>query len=223
LCDGLPSVPKQKRLMNHLAENGFFVVFLRYAGTWESGGEFLKRPPTQDIEEIIKLTKGGTFTELYAGKKFHVSGLPVYLVGSSFGGSVVLAMANNGDIKKIVAFSPIVDLTTHNDSGNEQDLLWLGDFIKKAFGMGYRYDDAQWKKMAEGKLFNPPQKIDNARAGDILLFYGAKDSEVEPDKIEKYAEKNGINAIADQNQGHLSFSKISEKMWDETISWLAGR
>jgi len=220
LCDGLPGVPKQKKLMNNMANSGFFVVFVRYAGTWESEGEFLKNSPTSDIEEVLHLIKGGVIVELYANKEFDVTGLPIYLVGSSFGGSVALSLINNMDISKIIAFSPIVDLSTHNDAGSEQDLFWLGNFVKQAFGKGYRFEDAQWKRMAEGKLFNPPQNVDSKRAHDILLVYGAEDSEIDPKKIEKYAAENGIKTISDQNQGHLSFSKISEKMWDKIFNWL---
>lgn len=220
VCDGLPSMPKQKELISYLASRGFFVIFPRYRGTWESGGEFLKASPTKDIEEVINLLKQGKITELYAGRTFDVKKEKVYLIGSSFGGTVALSLLNNRSVSKIVALSPIVNIKRHNDKKKEQDLVWLGGFIKRAFGEGYRFNDKNWEKMILGEIFNPPQKIAPKRAKDILILYDKSDSEIDYRKIEDYALKNGIEIIAWENIGHLSFSKLPKEAWNKIIDWL---
>lgn len=53
LCDGMPSIPRKQRLVEFLAAKGFWVIYSRYRGAWESGGEFLERAPHEDILDIL--------------------------------------------------------------------------------------------------------------------------------------------------------------------------
>jgi hypothetical protein len=53
LCDGMPSIPRKRPLSEFLAAKGFWVIYPRYRGAWESGGEFLSRSPHEDILEIL--------------------------------------------------------------------------------------------------------------------------------------------------------------------------
>ncbi len=220
ICDGLPSVPKQKELMLDFSNRGFFVIYPRYRGTWESGGEFLKESPAEDIKDVINLIKTGKISELYAGKEFEIKNKNISLIGSSFGGAIALSLADNEDVSKIVVLSPVVDFSKHNDNNNEQNLIWLGDFIKKAFGQGYRFNDENWQKMTKGEIFNPLQKLDKEKSKKILILYDKSDESIDYNKIENYSSKNGIKTIEVQNIGHLSFSKLSEEMKNEISDWL---
>lgn len=219
ICDGLPSVPKRKEMMVFLSGKGFLTVYPRYQGTWESGGEFLNESPVKDIEEIIKLIEKGFVVELYANKEFKIENKKIFLVGSSFGGAVALA-ASGCRIFKIVALSPIVDFKDYNSSGNEQDLMWLEKFIKRAFGFGYRFKDENWERMARGLLFNPPQIIEKEKAKNILVVYDKLDSAIDYRKIKAYADRNNTESMATENIGHLSFSKIPEEIWKNVLEWM---
>jgi len=222
ICDGIPSVPKQKDLMMLLNGYGYVAVYPRYQGTWESGGEFLAQAPGDDINTVIKIIKNGLLTELYAGKDFAVK-KPIYLIGSSFGGSVALSIIDNMDIDKIIAFSPIIDFQNYNKEGEEQDLLLLESFIQNAFNMGYRFSDINWKKMVKGEIFNPIQDIDPLRASNVLVVYDLFDKEIGYRKIKEYCTKNNIETITTQGIGHLSFSKIPGSIWEEAIKFLGYR
>ncbi|MFH0803728.1 MAG: YqiA/YcfP family alpha/beta fold hydrolase [Candidatus Tagabacteria bacterium] len=221
ICDGLPSVPKQKDLMSYFSSQGFFVIYPRYSGTWESDGEFLKESPTKDIEDIINLIKTGKIIELYADKEFNIESGGIYLIGSSFGGAVALSLAESKNISKVVALSPIVDFKRHNNQGGEQDLNWLSGFILKAFGQGYRFDNSNWKKMIKGEIFNPPQelKLKKETSMKILILYDKSDESVDYKKIKDYSSKNGIKTIETENIGHLSFSKLSDEIKNKIIDW----
>lgn len=48
-CDGMPSIPHKQPLMEFLAGEGYWVVYPRYRGAWESSGEFLAKSPHEDI------------------------------------------------------------------------------------------------------------------------------------------------------------------------------
>lgn len=224
ICEGLPSVPKRKELMVMLANNGFIVIFPRYKGTWESGGEFLKESPIKDIEEVLQVIKKGEVVELHASKKIKFPNCPIHLLGSSFGASVALALAGDKHIAKIVALSAIVDFKKHNETNNEEDLILVGEFIKRAFGEGYRFNDNRWREMANGNVFNPPQNINQETANNILIGYGKLDSKVNYKKIETYISDNKIkNVILEPNGGHLTFSKLSQETLDKIITWLSKR
>jgi hypothetical protein len=53
LCDGLPSIPRKQSLAESLAAKGFWVIYPRYRGTWESDGEFLEKSPHEDVLELL--------------------------------------------------------------------------------------------------------------------------------------------------------------------------
>lgn len=214
LCDGLPSVPKQREVMATLQSRGYDVFFPRYRGTWESDGEFLAQPPTEDIAEIITLIKAGSVTELYGSQQFKINP-KVYLVGSSWGGSVVLGLADHPGVDKIVALSPIVNFLTHGINGQGQDLHWLKGFVRQAFNQAYRFRDENWEQMLAGKLFNPLSSI---RAGLVTVVYDEGDLGVGSKEIETYCSKSGARTIKVVNLGHLSFSKIPDGLWDDILS-----
>ena len=53
LCDGMPGIPRKQALMEFLSVKGHWVFYPRYRGAWESGGEFLRKSPDQDILDVI--------------------------------------------------------------------------------------------------------------------------------------------------------------------------
>ena len=59
LCDGMPSIPRKQPLVEFLAAKGFWVVYPRYRGAWESGGEFLRRSPHEDILDVVNELPNG--------------------------------------------------------------------------------------------------------------------------------------------------------------------
>lgn len=217
ICDGFPSVPRQKELLSYLSAAGYFIIFPRYRGTWESDGEFLKESPAKDIEDVINFIKNNKIKELYVGKEFDIRDKNIHLLGSSFGGSVALSLVESDDVNKIIALSPVVDFKMHNKDGNEQDLLWVRDFIKQAFDQGYRFKDECWNKMVSGDIFNPKQKLNEKEAEKISIIYDQSDKEIDYKKIENYASQNNIKTIKWDNVGHISFSKLSKDKLDEII------
>ncbi len=69
LCDGMPSIPRKQPLSEFLAAKGFWVIYPRYRGAWESGGEFLERSPHEDILDIIDDLPRG-MEEIAFGRRF---------------------------------------------------------------------------------------------------------------------------------------------------------
>lgn len=215
LCDGIPSVPKQKELLAYLSRKGLFVVFPRYRGAWESGGSFLANPPGNDIEEVMELLSRRSITELYATKEIPLSETPIYLIGSSFGGAVALSLVHNPKISKILAFSPLITFAT--------ELYQLEHFMRVGFGEGYRFTNENWKRMASGKLFSPPTKINAGRRESVFVVYDSSDTTIDVQTIETYVKENNIAVMKTNGIGHLSFSKIPQETWESALKWLLTR
>jgi hypothetical protein len=53
LCDGMPSIPRKPQLSEFLSRKGFWVIYPRYRGAWESTGEFLAKSPHADEQKQI--------------------------------------------------------------------------------------------------------------------------------------------------------------------------
>jgi len=49
----MPSIPSKQPLMEFLSRNGYWVIYPRYRGAWESAGQFLEKSPHEDILDII--------------------------------------------------------------------------------------------------------------------------------------------------------------------------
>src|ERR1700722_13965166 len=89
LCDGMPGMPTKQGLARFLSRKGFWVIYPRYRGSWESGGQFLKKSPHLDILDVIdELPKG--LKEVTFGKKFKIFSAEIFVIGGSFGGAAAI-------------------------------------------------------------------------------------------------------------------------------------
>ncbi len=110
LCDGMPSIPRKQALVEFLAGKGFWVVYPRYRGTWESGGEFLERSPHEDILDVVdELPKG--LVEIAFGRRFPLTPDQIFVIGGSFGGAAAILASVDQRVNKVVANCPVTDWT----------------------------------------------------------------------------------------------------------------
>jgi len=79
LCDGMPSIPRKQPLAEFLAQKGYWVFYPRWRGAWESDGQFLERPPQEDLSDIMdELPKG--VLEAAFGRKFKLSPDEIFVI-----------------------------------------------------------------------------------------------------------------------------------------------
>jgi len=211
LCGGAPSYPgKNEKLMGFLAKKGYWVFLPRYRGSWESGGQFLKKSPHLDVLDIInELPKG--FKDFWDNKKYKIKKPEIYIIGSSFGGSAAVLASRNKRVKKIVAFSPVVDWSKKSKS---EPLKWMGKFMKDAFGQGYRFSKKDWNKLGGGKFYNPESAAAKIDGRKILIFHAKDDKVVDFRPTKKFSENTGAKLNLLDRGGHLSLSATqSPKFW----------
>jgi len=210
ILDGIPSVPRGERLMNIFASQGYCSFFPRYAGTWESEGEFLAKNPVIEIESLIKkIISGITLGESVFFSK------NIAVLGSSFGGAIALSLFQLPEIKKVIALSPVIDFK--KVTGIET----LSPFLKNFYPGAYRYSVCNWKKLINGELISPKKNLERIRNPErYLILGGAKDEEINKDELIQIDKKFNIPVRTYDNLGHLSLSKIQGKILDDILDFL---
>lgn len=207
ILEGLPSVPDEKRVLNIFANLGYSVFYPRYKGTWESDGQFLKESPVKDLEQIVDALVNGV-ESMMGELKFE----EITIIASSFGGSVALSIKDRPELQKILVLSPVYDYK------NMPSLESLSGFMRKMFTQAYRYEESDWDKVLSGELIDPSRELRNFPSKDkIVIFAGEKDKDIPVNKLEEFAEKQGLAFCSFKNRGHLSYSQLAEEVLEKAL------
>ena len=215
LCDGMPSIPRKQPLAEFLSGKGYWVFYPRYRGTWESGGEFLKRSPHEDILDVIgELSK--EFRELAFGRRFRLSVDEIFVIGGSFGGAAAILSSLDSRVKKVVANCPVVDwaILPRSEKAETSNASYSA-YIREAFGNGYRLPDRNWKKLHGGRFYNPAYHAPEVTASKVMMFHAQDDPYVPYRSVENFAKLTGVRLKLFRRGGHLSTDSIVRKYWPQ--------
>src|SRR6202789_2109256 len=150
LCDGMPSIPRKQALSEFLAAKGFWVIYPRYRGAWESDGRFMEKSPHEDILDIID-DLPQEIEEIAFGRRFRLSPDKIFVIGGSFGGAAAILASLHPRVIRVVANCPVVDWKILDRSEKvETSQANYAEYIREAFGNAYRLSDANWKKLRSG-------------------------------------------------------------------------
>jgi pimeloyl-ACP methyl ester carboxylesterase len=213
LCDGMPSIPRKQSLAEFLSGRGFWVFYPRYRGAWESGGEFLARSPHLDILDVV----GGLateFRELAFGRRFRLAVEEVFVIGGSFGGAAAILASLDPRVKKVVANCPVVDWAIlPREEKKETSNASYVEYIRAAFGTGYRLSDKNWKKLRGGRFYSPLYHARDITASKVMMFHAQDDPYVPYRSVQKFARLTGARLKLFRRGGHLSTDLIVRKYW----------
>lgn len=191
LCDGMPSIPRKQPLAQFLAGKGFWVIYPRYRGAWESGGEFLEKSPHEDILDILDELPT-ELEEIAFGRRFHLSPDQVFVIGGSFGGTAAILLSLHPRVKRVVANCPVVDWEILDRSEKMETIKEnYAEYIHEAFGNGYRISDANWEKLRSGTFYNPWHHRNEVTPSKILMFHAKDDPYVPYEGSRRFAEDTG--------------------------------
>jgi len=215
ICDGMPSIPSKQSLMKFLSKKGYWVIFPRYRGAWESDGEFLEKSPHEDIIDIIdELPKG--IRENTFGEKFPLSPNEIFVIGGSFGGAASILSSLDSRVKKVIANCPVVDWSIlRNSEKAETSNKSYTAYIRESFGQAYRLSDKNWKKLYSGKFYNPVYHYKDINASKIMIFHAKDDPYVSWESVNRFAKLTGVKFKSLNRGGHLSTNKTIQKNWDQ--------
>jgi pimeloyl-ACP methyl ester carboxylesterase len=217
LCDGMPSIPRKQGLCEFLSAQGFWVVYPRYRGAWESGGIFLRRSPHEDILDVIdELPKG--LADIAFRKRYPLAPDQILVIGGSFGGAAAILASLDARVNKVVANCPVTDWSILDRAEQmETSNSNYAAYIREAFGNAYRLTDANWKKLEGGKFYSPWARRAEIEAGKVLLFHAKDDPHVPYAGSVRFARETGVRLWTVARGGHLSTEWLVRKYW-RTIS-----
>jgi len=215
LCDGMPSIPRKQSLSEFLATKGFWVIYPRYRGAWESDGHFLEKSPHTDILDIIDdLPK--ELEEIAFGRRFHLSPDQIFVIGGSFGGAAAILASLDPRVQRVIANCPVVDWKILDRSEKvETSKENYAGYIREAFGNGYRLSDANWRKLRSGTFYNPWHHRNEVTPSKILMFHAKDDPCVPYNGSRRFADSTGVTLKSLQRGGHISTDYITRKYWPQ--------
>lgn len=199
LCDGMPTTPSKGSLLEFFARKGYWVFHPRYRGTWESGGSFLARPCDEDIGIVINgLTSG--FRDAWSGRSFRLENPDITLVASSFGGATALLASRDLRVRRVVAFSPLVDWTSESRA---EPMSFLKRFTAEGFGQAYRGRSGVWSKLKSGTYFNPVRHAASIDGAKTLVFHARDDDNIPWRPVAAFAKRIGARIVLTKRGGHM--------------------
>jgi dipeptidyl aminopeptidase/acylaminoacyl peptidase len=213
LCDGMPSLPRKQALVEFLSGKGFWVVYPRYRGAWESGGEFLERSPHEDILDVVgELSKG--LVEIAFGQRFPLIPDEILVIGGSFGGAAAILCSLDLRVNKVVANCPVTDWAILDRSEKlETSQENYAAYIREAFGNAYRLSDANWKKLASGSFYSPWQHRAEIDAAKVMIIHAMDDPHVPYEGSVRFAEETGALLKTVRRGGHLRTEDVVRRYW----------
>ncbi|HVO28590.1 MAG TPA: prolyl oligopeptidase family serine peptidase [Candidatus Paceibacterota bacterium] len=217
ICDGAPTVPARSSLVQFFSKKGFWAIYPRYRGTWESDGVFLRRSPEQDVLDVIDSLPRG-FKDLWSGKTYRVQPDEVFIVATSFGGPAGILASRDPRVSKVVAVSPVVDW----QAPSKAEPINAAGFrlIHETFGNGYRFGLSEWKKLAGGKFYNPVRHAAEIDGAKLLIFHARDDQSVRWNEVARFACATGATLKLFKKGGHLSGRRIVPGHWNRIAKFL---
>src|ERR1022692_3149784 len=213
LCDGMPSIPRKQPLAEFLSGKGYWVFYPRYRGAWESGGGVLARSPHLDILGGIGGVTGGVWGMAF-GRRFRLAVEEVFVIGGSFGGAAAILSSLDPRVKKVVANCPVVDWAIlPREEKKETSNASYAEYIRAAFGTGYRLSDKNWKKLRGGKFYSPLYHARDITASKVMMFHAQDDPYIPYQSVVKFARTSGARLKLLRRGGHLSTDLIVRKYW----------
>lgn len=205
LIGGLPSLPSKPELLEYYANKGYWVFMPRIRGTWESGGEFLKYSPEVDHTTVIKgISKG--WRDLWTGEKFVLKPKQMDVIGGSFGGTAAVLLSALPEVRKIVAFAPVIDWSVE---GAGEPHGKFKHFLHEAYGMAFRGEDKNIDRMFSGAFYNPATT--KGLIGKKMLIVQAKDDDIVPyEPVVGFVEKHGAKLVLRNTGGHFGLSSAGK-------------
>ncbi len=222
LCDGMPGIPRKQPLMEFLSGKGYWTFYPRYRGAWESGGQFLRESPHQDILDVIEeLPKG--VRELAFGKRFGMSPHEIFVIGGSFGGAAAILASLDERVKRVIANCPVVDWAILADEEKaETSNPNYAAYVREAFGNAYRLSDKNWRKLRSGRFYNPAYHVREIAPAKIMMFHAKDDPYVPYKTVKRFADQTGVKLNSLERGGHVGTDYIVRKYWQRIDKFFRG-
>lgn len=207
---GLPGHPRKKALGKIFAASGFTFFEMRFPGSWESNGEFTMNNCVKSLEEAYVFIQGSAAIELRRDTRKEWVHDDIILLGSSFGGGVILS-SQIKDPLTLVLLAPVTKLQNVKDSlvilpSGTDDLFHM---LLEGYANVYRgLTKKDWSNFLDGKtMINPEKNVNNLKNKKLIFVQGTEDDVILSKHTAEYVkmlQDSGANVklIPVQNAGH---------------------
>lgn len=201
LAIGAPSGSSKKERMVFLASQGYVAIYPRYRGTWESDGHFLEHSPAQDIRDVVmELQQNKSVRDIATGKIFPVKVVAVHLFGGSFGGPAVLMNTDLPIVKKVIAYSPVIDFSVE---GEDEPFDEFVRYSCEGYGGAYRpRHKRDWNKLVETDFYNPVAHIKKVIGAKVFIIHALDDTNVPCAPVIPFATQTNSSYYLKPKGGH---------------------
>jgi pimeloyl-ACP methyl ester carboxylesterase len=154
--------------------------------------------------------------EIAFGRRFRLSPNQIFVIGGSFGGAAAILASLDPRVKRVIANCPAVDWKILDRSEKvETSKEGYAEYIREAFGNGYRLSDANWEKLRSGTFYNPWHHRTEITASKVMIFHAKDDPYVPYQGSKQFAEFTGVTLKSPQRGGHVSTEYIVRRYWTQ--------
>lgn len=207
-CSGLPQYASNYNpFIQDLVSLGCNVFVPRYAGTWESDGDFTPQTSLESIAKTIELAKRGSALETFGqSQKTWAPSLRTVLIGFSYG--AMPALANSRLADKTVLLMPFV--TAADGDSSTADMKQTLEFLTRGYKNVYRSSLG-----ADDFLAQYDSVYDELKDQPVFVLRGTKDNSISETQI-TWIQQNYTANIAEVDAKHTA--NIGRKTYEEVIS-----
>jgi pimeloyl-ACP methyl ester carboxylesterase len=152
--------------------------------------------------------------EIAFGQHFRLAPDQVFVIGGSFGGAAAILLSLDPRVKRVVANCPVVDWGILDKAEKaETSKKSYAEYIREAFGNGYRLSDENWAKLRSGTFYNPWHHRREIDGSKVLMFHAKDDPSVPYSRTKEFAEMTSAKLKTLKRGGHISTDYITRKYW----------
>lgn len=219
-CAGMPGSSSYFDVAERYTKQGFIFIHPKYIGSWESYGNFSIENSKKTIIDFVAALRRKEVKTIFE-EEFDVKVKEIYLLGTSFGGSVALCAGAESDVEGIIALSPVINYQTQgNGEYQEESMNDFLRFVKAGFENVYRgFTESDWKQNIS--LLNVDSYFEKLKAKKILIMHGAKDTSVNHNRSEEFCSKlKNLGGDICYEKTEDDHSSIKLNSFEKVSSWI---
>jgi fermentation-respiration switch protein FrsA (DUF1100 family) len=119
-------------------------------------------------------------------------------------------------VKRVGANCPVVDWEILDRSEKIETIKEnYAEYIREAFGNGYRLSGANWQKLRSGTFYSPWHRRNEVTPSKILMFHAKDDPYVPYEGSRRFAGSTGVVVKSLKRGGHVSTEYIVRRYWPQ--------
>lgn len=206
--NGMPRPSKIKDLAEYFVDKGFIFLNIYYPGYHGTDGLLNFSALPKQINLLAKNIYKHHFKDFFSNKLICPKINKLYVIGSSFGGSLTLNIDDNLFEKKI-AISPLIDFKTHKKIIDDL-FVYLKD-MKESIHIDHVGTNAK-----NNFYTLDPLRNESASSVKSIIIADKKDPQIYYSTLKKYSDDNGIVLLTTNQNRHgykiLQNNRIMKKL-----------